>query len=76
MEVFLGIDPKHGTTRPELMEAVHLEAPQMTRTVQGLEKMGLITALPDPNTARSLKIFMTKAGVTLLDKLLNKVADC
>lgn len=53
-------------TLRELADAEHVQAPSMTRTVNGLEAAGLVNRLPHPNDGRQVLAELTAAGREVL----------
>ena len=51
----------------ELAAAEQVSAPTMTRLVDGLEKAGLATRVPDPDNRRRVRIAASDEGRRLLD---------
>jgi DNA-binding MarR family transcriptional regulator len=59
--------PGHGPlTLRELADAEHVQAPSMTRTVNGLEAAGLVNRLPHPSDGRQVLAELTAAGREVL----------
>lgn len=57
----------HGPlTLRELADAEHVQAPSMTRTVNGLEEAGLVKRLPHPHDGRQVLAELTGAGRGIL----------
>ncbi|MBQ1445058.1 MAG: MarR family transcriptional regulator [Renibacterium sp.] len=57
----------HGPlTLRELADAEHVQAPSMTRTVNGLEAAGLVNRLPHPSDGRQVLAELTAAGREVL----------
>jgi len=52
-------------TPGELAAREHVSAPSMTRTVNELEKRGLVTRVPHTEDARKIEVLPTDAGETL-----------
>lgn len=53
-------------TLRELADAEHVQAPSMTRTVNGLEEAGLVKRLPHPDDGRQVLAELTGAGREVL----------
>ncbi|MFJ8025756.1 MarR family winged helix-turn-helix transcriptional regulator [Streptomyces sp. NPDC096311] len=60
---------EHGAMRQvDLGELVHSDAATMTRTVQRLERAGLVRRIPSPSDKRSVIVEPTDAGLALRRK--------
>jgi len=54
----------------EIADRLDVSRPVVTRTLQGLEKAGLVTLSDDPDDARSRKVALTAAGQDKLSEVL------
>lgn len=54
------------TTQTDLAAALCVEAPTVTRTLQRLEKSGLVARQPHPDDARAQQVTLTEDGQALL----------
>jgi DNA-binding MarR family transcriptional regulator len=70
LAVFLAVEPKKGTNRPEMMHTLRIDGGPMTRIVQKLEQLGLITVLPDPQSSMETRLFLSPLGIQLREKLV------
>jgi MarR family transcriptional regulator, organic hydroperoxide resistance regulator len=56
------ISRHEGTTQRDLAEILHLSRPQVTKTLQALERQGLIARTADENDQRLTRVFITDRG--------------
>ena len=61
-----------GTTQAELARVVAIEPPTLARTLDRMERDGLVERRPDPSDARLSRIHLTRRGRTLRDELVPK----
>ncbi|MGF1681417.1 MarR family winged helix-turn-helix transcriptional regulator [Photobacterium minamisatsumaniensis] len=61
---------EEGVTQTEISQKSKVENSTTTRTLDKLEKMGLVERQDDPNSRRSFRIYLTDAGRSLKDELL------
>jgi DNA-binding MarR family transcriptional regulator len=59
-----------GLSQVDLAERVFKDKPGTTRILTLLEKKGLVFRLPDENDGRMLRVFLTKPGRDLKEKLI------
>ena len=59
-----------GTTQAELARRVAIEQPTMVRTIDRMERDGLVTRVPDPSDRRASRIELTEHGIALRDELV------
>jgi DNA-binding MarR family transcriptional regulator len=59
-----------GLSQVELAERTFKDKPSTTRILNLLEKKGIALRRPDENDGRVLRVFLTKAGRDLKDKLI------
>jgi DNA-binding MarR family transcriptional regulator len=60
--VLLQID-REGTPSTKLGPRMGMESTSLSRTLKGMEEMGLIERRKDPNDGRSVRVFLTALGV-------------
>jgi MarR family transcriptional regulator for hemolysin len=61
---------RDGITQAELSRLVAIEPPTMVRTIDRLERDGLVTRTPDPMDGRASRIRLTDRGWSLRDPLV------
>ncbi|MGF1907153.1 MarR family winged helix-turn-helix transcriptional regulator [Aliivibrio salmonicida] len=61
---------EEGVTQRDIAEKSKVENSTTTRTLDKLEKLGLVERQVDPNSRRSFRIYLTDEGRTLKDSLL------
>ncbi|MBC7000941.1 MarR family transcriptional regulator [Photobacterium sp. BZF1] len=61
---------EEGVTQTEISQKSKVENSTTTRTIDKLEKLGLVERQNDPNSRRSFRIFLTKKGRELKSELL------
>ena len=61
---------EEGITQTEIAQKSKVENSTTTRTLDKLEKLGLVERHDDPNSRRSFRIFLTDKGRGLKDELL------
>ena len=59
-----------GMTQAQLARRVAIEQPTMVRTIDRMERDGLVTRAPDPNDGRASRIALTDRGWALRDQLV------
>ena len=57
-------------TQAQLARRVAIEQPTMVRTIDRMERDGLVTRTPDPNDGRASRIALTERGWNLRDALV------
>ena len=72
--VLLHLWSTDGLTQAQLARRVAIEQPTMVRTVDRLERDGLVTREPDPDDRRSSRIALTERGRNLRNTLVPKAA--
>jgi DNA-binding MarR family transcriptional regulator len=60
--ILLNIDTKEGTPSTSIGPLLGMEATSLSRTINALEKKGLIERRKDPTDARITRIFLTEKG--------------
>jgi len=55
----------------ELADRLGIDAPGVTRKVQQLERAGLLARAADPDDARAMRLTLTAAGRSSIDRLLH-----
>ncbi len=61
---------EEGVTQRDIAEKSKVENSTTTRTLDKLEKLGLVERQADPNSRRSFRIYLTDEGRTLRETLL------
>jgi DNA-binding MarR family transcriptional regulator len=56
---------EEGLTQSQLVNALHVEPPTVTKTLDRLEKAGLVERKQDPEDARVSRVYLTPAGRAL-----------
>ncbi|MDF5754463.1 MarR family transcriptional regulator [Spongiactinospora sp. TRM90649] len=51
-----------GITQSELIERLGVEPPTVTKTLQRLERAGVVRREPDPGRRRMIRVFLTERG--------------
>ncbi len=59
----------------ELAKAASVDKAQMSRVVSGLRTRRLVSRATDANDGRGIKLSLTKAGVTLYQRLIDAAAE-
>ncbi len=59
-----------GLTQKELSRRVHIEEPTTTRTLDRMERDGLVQRVRNPRNRRQANIFLTERGQSLRDELV------
>jgi DNA-binding MarR family transcriptional regulator len=59
-----------GMTQAQLARRVAIEQPTMVRTIDRMERDGLVTRSPDPNDGRASRITVSERGWALRDTLV------
>ncbi len=54
----------------DLADLLGIDTPSVTRKVQQLERLGLVTSVPDPDDKRAKRIGLTSRGDKTIDRLL------
>jgi MarR family transcriptional regulator for hemolysin len=76
LPIWLVLANLRGTAWPsqlELARAVGIEGPTLTRHLDGMEEVGLVRRVRDPEDRRAFKVELTDAGRALHDRLLEVV---
>ena len=68
--VLLHLWGNDGMTQAQLSRRVAIEQPTMVRTIDRMERDGLVTRSPDPNDRRASRITLTERGWNLRDALV------
>ena len=68
--VLLHLWANDGLTQAQLARRVAIEQPTMVRTIDRMERDGLVTRTPDPNDGRASRISLTDRGRALRDDLV------
>ena len=68
--VLLHLWGNDGMTQAQLARRVAIEQPTMVRTIDRMERDGLVTRAPDPNDRRASRITLTERGWALRDDLV------
>ena len=63
---------RDGMSQAELSRWVAIEPPTMVRTIDRMERDGLVTRAPDPRDGRVTRIHLTERGRSLRDELVPK----
>jgi DNA-binding MarR family transcriptional regulator len=61
---------RDGMSQAELSRLVAIEPPTMVRTIDRMERDGLVTRAPDPDDGRLARIYLTERGRSLRDELV------
>ena len=59
-----------GMTQAQLARRIAIEQPTMVRTIDRMERDGLVTRSPDPSDRRAIRISLTERGSALRDQLV------
>ena len=59
-----------GMTQAQLARRIAIEQPTMVRTIDRMERDGLVTRSPDPSDRRAIRISLTERGSALRDELV------
>lgn len=59
-----------GLTQKELSRRVHIEEPTTTRTLDRMERDGLVRRARNPRNRRQVNVFLTERGRSLRDELV------
>jgi DNA-binding MarR family transcriptional regulator len=62
-------------TQAQLARRVAIEQPTMVRTIDRMERDGLVTRNPDPDDRRAIRITLTERGSALRDQLVPLADD-
>lgn len=62
-------------TPTELFSTLMITSGTMTNRLQQLQKKGLITRVPNPEDARSMKVTLNEKGLKLIDELIYRHVD-
>jgi DNA-binding MarR family transcriptional regulator len=68
--VLLHLWGNDGMTQAQLARRVAIEQPTMVRTIDRMERDGLVTRTPDPSDRRATRITLTERGWNLRDDLV------
>jgi DNA-binding MarR family transcriptional regulator len=68
--VLLHLWGNDGMTQAQLSRRVAIEQPTMVRTIDRMERDGLVIRAPDPNDRRATRITLTERGWKLRDDLV------
>ena len=68
--VLLHLWGNDGLTQAQLARRVAIEQPTMVRTIDRMERDGLVIRTPDPNDRRASRITLTDRGHALRDQLV------
>ena len=68
--VLLHLWSRDGLTQAQLARRVAIEQPTMVRTIDRMERDGLVTRAPDPSDRRVSRITLTERGRRLRDDLV------
>ena len=68
--VLLHLWGSDGLTQAQLARRVAIEQPTMVRTIDRMERDGLVARAPDPNDRRASRITLTQRGWALRDALV------
>ena len=68
--VLLHLWGNDGMTQAQLARRVAIEQPTMVRTIDRMERDGLVARAPDPNDKRASRITLTERGWALRDALI------
>ena len=68
--VLLHLWSADGMSQAQLARRVAIEQPTMVRTIDRMERDGLVTRSPDPHDRRASRISLTERGWALRDRLL------
>lgn len=68
--VLLHLWGSDGMTQAQLARRVAIEQPTMVRTIDRMERDGLVTRSPDPNDGRATRITLTERGWNLRDAIV------
>ncbi len=60
---------EEGQTQTQLVNSLGVEPPTVTKTLDRLEKAGLVARRPDPDDARVSRVYLTPAGRALEAKV-------
>jgi DNA-binding MarR family transcriptional regulator len=59
-----------GLTQAQLARRIAIEQPTMVRTIDRMERDGLVSRVPDPTDGRASRIMLTEHGTSLRDQLV------
>ncbi len=68
--VLLHLWSTDGMTQAQIARRVAIEQPTMVRTIDRMERDGLVARTPDPNDKRASRITLTERGWSLRDALV------
>lgn len=68
--VLLHLWGNDGMTQAQLARRVAIEQPTMVRTIDRMERDGLVARTPDPNDKRATRITLTERGWAMRDALV------
>ena len=67
--------PPYSLTPKQLSASMLLSGAGMTSRLDSLERLNLVTRVPEPSDRRSLQIRMTRRGISLVDKILPELLE-
>jgi MarR family transcriptional regulator, organic hydroperoxide resistance regulator len=62
---------QHGMTQAQLAEALCVDASTVTKTLQRLERDGVVERRPDPVDARAQRVYLTPGGTQLVQPVID-----
>ena len=65
----------YSLTPKQLSASLLLSGAGMTSRLDSLEKLNLVTRVPEPSDRRSLQIRMTRRGISMVDRILPELLD-
>jgi DNA-binding MarR family transcriptional regulator len=65
----------YSLTPKQLSASLLLSGAGMTSRLDGLEKLNLVTRVPEPSDRRSLQIRMTRRGISMVDRILPELLE-
>jgi DNA-binding MarR family transcriptional regulator len=72
--LFEALDPG-GVSQATLYKRYNVDPASITRTVQVMERDGLITRSPDPDDNRFMRVFITEKGRQLAEEMPRRLAE-
>jgi DNA-binding MarR family transcriptional regulator len=72
--LFEALDPA-GVSQASLYKRYNVDPASITRTVQVMERDGLITRNPDPDDNRFMRVFITEEGRKLAEEMPKRLAE-
>ena len=67
--IIANLNRKNGQFQQQLADNTYKNKTSVTRMINALQKKGLVDRIPDPKDLRQKRIFLTKKGVQLYEKL-------